>query len=290
MEWIQGLQRAIDYMEDHLCEDIDYREIARQAYSSSFHFQRIFHMVCGYTVGEYIRARRLSRAGNDLASGQEKVVDIALKYGYSSPESFCRAFTRFHGVTPSQVKHGDRSIKSFSRVSVKLVLEGGNMMDYRIERKEAFQVIAKKASYETCGEIASGQIHATWAECMRDGTIDRLASYLDGRDALHSGILGISFAECRDGGFDYAIGAPYEKGPVAPGLTLEQVPAGTWAVFPCTGKMPEAFQELWKKIYTEFFPSSSYQPAGGMCIEVYPSAEVDREDFYCEIWLSVEEK
>lgn len=290
MDWIQGLQRAIDYMEAHLCEDINYEEIAGQAYSSSFHFQRIFHMVCGYTVGEYIRARRLSRAGNDLMSGQEKVIDIALKYGYGSPESFCRAFTRFHGITPSQVKRGDHSIKSFSRVSVKLMLEGGNMMDYRIEKREAFQVIARRAKYEVGGEIGHEQISATWVECTQDGTIETLASYLDGRDSLHGGVLGISFADCREGGFDYALGVLYEGGRVPEGLTLEDVPAGTWAVFPCTGKMPEAFRELWKKIYTEFFPSGSYQPAGGMCIEVYPSAYIDREDYCCEIWLSVEEK
>ena len=104
MEWVKGLQKAIDYIEDHITEDIDYAEIAKQAYSSSFHFQRVFHIICGYSIGEYIRNRRLSLAGTDLSSGNEKVIDIALKYGYNSPESFSRAFTKFHGITPVQAK------------------------------------------------------------------------------------------------------------------------------------------------------------------------------------------
>ena len=105
MEWVKGLQKAIDYIEDHITEDIDYAEIAKQAYSSSFHFQRVFHIICGYSIGEYIRNRRLSLAGTDLSSGNEKVIDIALKYGYNSPESFSRAFTKFHGITPVQAKN-----------------------------------------------------------------------------------------------------------------------------------------------------------------------------------------
>ena len=133
MDWTTGLQRAIDYVEDHLAEPLDYAEIARQAYSSSFHFQRIFSILCGYTLGEYIRSRRLTLAGNDLLRTDSKVIDVALKYGYDSPESFSRAFARFHGVLPSRVKSGTIPLKSFSRLSVKLILEGGSLMDYRIE-------------------------------------------------------------------------------------------------------------------------------------------------------------
>ena len=120
MEWVKGLQKAIDYIEDHITEDIDYAEIAKQAYSSNFHFQRVFHIICGYSIGEYIRNRRLSLAGTDLSSGNEKVIDIALKYGYNSPESFSRAFTKFHGITPAQAKSEKLTLKSFSRVSVKI--------------------------------------------------------------------------------------------------------------------------------------------------------------------------
>ena len=290
MEWVQCLQRAIDYMEEHLEDAIDYEEIGRQAYSSSFHFQRVFHMISGYSVGEYIRNRRLTLAGVELSTENVKVIDVALKYGYNSPESFSRAFTKFHGITPAQAKNGNVNLKSFSRISVKLILEGGTAMDYRIEKREAFQVIAKRASYEGGGEIASKNIHNTWETCIKDGTIQTLAGYVNPKNVFGGAIVGISFADCNAGDFDYAIAAAYTGGSVAEGLTIEEIPANTWAIFPCTGKMPEAFTELWKKIYTEFFPASKYQPAGGFCIEVYPSDEVYRNDFHCEIWFSVEEK
>lgn len=291
MEWIKGLQRAIDYMEEHLEDEADYAEIARQAYSSSFHFQRIFHIVCGCTVGEYIRNRRLSSAGEDLLSGEDKVIDIAMKYGYNSPESFSRAFTKFHGITPAQVKKGNASLKSFSKVSIRMVLEGGKTMDYRIEKREAFQVIAKKARYEGGGELTQKNIHATWDECIADGTCDTLCKYIKPENIFGDAIVGICFDDPSEGDFDYAVGAAYTAGEPADGLTMEEIPASTWVIFPCKGKMPDAFQKLYKRIYTEFFPTSRYQqPEKGMCIEVYPSAEVTREDYYCEIWLSVEEK
>lgn len=290
MDWAAGLQRAIDYMEDHLEEEIDYAEIARQAYFSSFHFQRVFHVVCGCSIGEYIRSRRLSLAGAELAAGKLKVIDAALKYGYTSPESFSRAFTRFHGVTPAQAKGGPSNLKSFSRLSVKLILEGGTTMDYRIEKKEAFRLIAKRIRCEGGGEITHQTISAAWDACTRDGTIDTLCRYVGPESIFGDAVVGVCFDDPDQGDFDYAIGAHYTGGDVAEGLTMEEVPACTWAVFPCTGPMPEAFQALYKKIYTEFFPASRYQPTCGLCIEVYPDDQVRREDFYCEFWLSVEEK
>ena len=125
MDWITGIQRALDYVEEHITEPIDYEEAARRACSSSFHFQRVFSVLCGFTLGEYIRLRRLTLAGSELAGSDEKVIDVALKYGYDTPESFSRAFTRFHGITPSQARNNGAVLKSFSRLSVKLILSGG---------------------------------------------------------------------------------------------------------------------------------------------------------------------
>lgn len=135
MDWICGMQRAIDYIEDHLTDDIDYEAVAAQSFSSSYHFQRVFGILCGYTLGEYIRYRRLSCAGAELAATDAKVIDVGLKYGYDSPVSFARAFTKFHGITPSQARGNGQVLKSFSRLVLKLSLEGGNIMDYRIEEK-----------------------------------------------------------------------------------------------------------------------------------------------------------
>ena len=134
MDWITGIQNAVNYIEDHLTEDLDYEDIARESFSSSFHFQRVFSILCGYTLGEYIRYRRLSLAGAELADGRIKVIDAAFKYGYDTPESFAKAFQRFHGVTPSQARSGAR-LKAFSRLNIKVSLEGGSVMNYRIEEK-----------------------------------------------------------------------------------------------------------------------------------------------------------
>lgn len=129
MDWTTGIQKAIDYVEEHLTEPIEYEEAAKRACSSSFHFQRVFSIICGFTLGDYIRFRRLSLAGRELAEKNRKVIDVALKYGYDTPESFTRAFTRFHGASPTQIKNG-AAVKSFSRLSVKLSLQGGTTMDY----------------------------------------------------------------------------------------------------------------------------------------------------------------
>ena len=111
---------------------------------------------------------------------------------------------------------------------------------------------------------------------------------MDGSEPLRAAVLGINL-DSPDEDFDYALGAVYPGGEVAEGLSVEEIPAATWAVFPCKGEMPEAFEVLWKKIYTEFFPASEYQPAD-MCLEVYPGDDIKSPDFTCEFWLSVEKK
>ncbi|MGN1420280.1 MAG: helix-turn-helix domain-containing protein, partial [Eubacterium sp.] len=131
MNWIQGIQRAIDYVEANITEEIDFEEVAKQSYSSSFHFQRVFGILCGFSLGDYIRMRRLSLAGEELSKGNAKIIDIAMKYGYDTSESFSRAFARFHGIAPSEAKHGGKA-KIFTPLSVKLTLTGGSKMDYRI--------------------------------------------------------------------------------------------------------------------------------------------------------------
>jgi len=124
MYWIDGLQKAIDY-----------ENVAVQSFSSSYHFQRVFSILCGFTIGEYIRSRRLSLAGAELAASDAKVIDVALKYGYESPDSFAKAFQKFHGILPSQAHNNGSNLKSFSRLVLKFSLEGGIIMNYRIEKK-----------------------------------------------------------------------------------------------------------------------------------------------------------
>lgn len=144
MDWISGIQKAIDYIEDHLTEDIDYNNVAAVAYSSSHHFQRVFSILSGMTLGEYIRSRRLTLAGSELASSDVKIIDVALKYGYESPDSFTKAFQKFHGISPSQVRKDSNNLKSFSRLSIELSLKGGSIMNYRIEKKNTITLIGHR--------------------------------------------------------------------------------------------------------------------------------------------------
>lgn len=155
MDWITGIQRALDYTEEHLTEEVDYEAVAKQACSSAFHFQRMFSMLCGFSLGDYIRMRRLSLAAEELVRTRNRVVDIALKYGYDTPESFSRAFVCFHGITPTDARCGE-TIKSFSRLSVRLILSGGSTMDYRIEKRNSFRIICRKKQimkYCHCGYL-----------------------------------------------------------------------------------------------------------------------------------------
>ena len=290
MDWISGIQRAIDYVEEHLTDDINFEEAAKRAYSSSFHFQRVFSMICGYTLGDYIRYRRLSLAAAELSATNARVIDVALKYRYDSPESFSRAFTRFHGVSPSAAKNGS-SIKSFSALSVKLTLSGGNTMDYRIEKRDAFKIICKKQRFMAEKEITFEKIPLFWQECTKDGTLEHLISRIPANTGF-KGILGISFSsEMVDNNFPYGIGVEYDGKSVPDGFEVVEIPAHTYAAFTCRGKMPESFQETYKRILTEFFPQSSeYRYANGVEMELYPSDDVENPNYSCEIWVAVEKK
>ena len=147
MEWITGIQNAINYIESHLTEPIDYELVARKSFSSSYHFQRVFSILSGYTLGEYIRNRRLSLAGTELAMGKDKVIEIAAKYGYESPDSFAKAFQKFHGITPSQARGNGAKLRNFSRLYLNISLEGGSVMEYKIEEKSGLVLTGFKKRF-----------------------------------------------------------------------------------------------------------------------------------------------
>lgn len=292
MEWISGIQRAIDYIESHLTDEIDFEEAARETYSSSFHFQRVFSILCGFTLGEYVRMRRLSMAASDIVNTDEKVIEIAMKYGYDSPESFTRAFTRFHGVSPSEAKRG-AMVKSFSRLSVKLTLTGGTTMDYRIEKVKDFKIICKKKQVtKPENATATADISAFWDECGKDGSITKICGYLP-KEPRFKGLLGICFSfDTEANKFPYGIGVEYDGRPISDdSLEVVDIPESTFVVFECRGKMPECFTDTYKKIVTEFFPQNPrYEYGQGVELEVYPSDDIDNPNYYCEIWIAVNEK
>ena len=289
MDWITGIQNAINYIEEHLTEEINYDKVAEEAACSSFYFQRIFGVLCDISLGEYIRNRRLTLAGNELNVSDIKVIDIALKYGYESPESFTRAFSKFHGITPSEAKKNGSKLKSFSRLSVKITLSGGSMMDYKIVEKEAFEIIEKVEAHSIENDVNAKSIPDFWTKSHNDGTVKTLLENTTDRTF----IFGVCYGNNSDCAktFDYSIGAVYnQKTAVPKGFRKNIIPARTWAIFECKGAMPKAMQDMWHKITSEFFPTSGYQPTYEMDIEAYTEGDMGESDYRSEIWIPVVKK
>jgi AraC family transcriptional regulator len=274
--WNEGISNALAYMEEHLTEEIDVREIAAQAYVSTFYFQKIFHVLCGFTVGEYIRNRRLTLAAQELCSGNVKVIDIALKYGYDSPDSFSRAFTKFHGVSPSAARDKGSRLNSFAPLKIKLTLEGGTMLEYRIVEKAQFTVMGKSRRFNT--ETSYDKIPEFWKEHMESG-----------ENKIVCGMYGICM-DIDEKNFDYFIADNYNPANEIPeGCETKVIPAGTWAVFPCRGPLPKALQDVNTKIWSEWLPScKTYKLAGNYNIEMYTPPCENPDDNYNEIWIPVE--
>lgn len=285
MEWMSIIGNSIQYVEDHITENITVEDIAKGVGISSFYFQKGFAMICGYSVSEYIRNRRMALAGNDLLVTDEKIIDIALKYGYDSPDSFTKAFTRFHGVTPTSVRKDEVLLKSFAPLKIKISLEGGYLMDYKIVKKEAFTVVAnaKTFPYEGAKEI----IPQFWQEHFQGG-----------KGAVVCGEYGINIdLEMGQENFEYLIADPYNPQKEVPeGFVTRTIPAFDWAVFPCKGPMPTALQDVNTKIYTEWLPAlKEYEFAAGYCVEYYDDPTkyekgTQDENYYCEIWIPVKKK
>lgn len=274
--WNDGITNAIAYIEENLTEDIDISKIADHAFVSSFYFQRIFNVLCGITVGEYIRNRRLSLAAQELSSANIKVIDTALKYGYDSPDSFARAFMKFHGVSPSAAKEQGSNLQFFAPLKIKLTLEGGTMLEYSIVKKAQFTVMGKSRKFNT--ENSYDEIPEFWKEHLQSG-----------ESKVVCGMYGI----CLDGdgkNFDYFVADNYIPWNEVPeGYETKVFPAGTWAVFPCRGAFPKVLQEVNTKIWSEWLPScKAYKLAGNYNIEMYAPLCENPEDNYCELWIPVE--
>ena len=285
MEWAEAISKAVEYIENHITEEITVEDVANEVYISPFYFQKGFSLLCGFTIAEYIRNRRLSLAGNELATSEKKVIDIAMKYGYDSPDSFTKAFTRFHGVTPSMVQKNEQLLKTFAPLKIKLSMEGGYIMDYKIVKKSEFTVIGASKNFDY--ENAKEKIPQFWQE-----------HYTAGNGKYVCGMFGINIDEqMGQDSFEYLIADMYNPLMDVPeGFVTKTIPAFTWAVFPCKGAMPDALQDVNTKIFSEWLPAlRDYEFAAGYCIEMYddaskyPKGTLD-ENYYSEIWIPVKEK
>lgn len=305
MNWITGIQRALDYVEEHLTQEIDYDVLAKEACSSLYHFQRVFSLLCGYTLGEYIRLRRLTLAGSELATGKIRVIDAALKYGYDSPDSFSRAFTRFHGVTPSSAREEGVRLNTFTRLSIKLSLEGGCSMNYRIEQHPGISLIGYRRRFTGVphGPERTGQEETFFTTTRAHQWMIRGAagSYPDG-DPTFIGVVD----HITDSGYDFSLAAPmpdWEKehffDPQVTGIDFMDrfgfeeivIPPGVYVVFE-TQKMTypmEASGDLRQQIAAQWLPASGYVLRDAPEMEiVHWFPDPHRSARYVEIWLPVE--
>ena len=274
MEWIDRLNRAVEYLEEHL-ETPDLGGAAKVACCSAYHFQRMFTLLAGVPLSEYIRRRKMSRAAADLQSG-EKIVDVALKYGYSSPTAFNRAFQAVHGLPPSAAKTPGAVLKSHPPLRFAITVQGVEEMEYRIEKREAFRIVGVSAPLQKDMEENFQCVPQLWGRAAADGTIPRLAALMDGEP---KGLLGV--CDGLDSSRYYI--AVASSAPAGEGLEEYTVPAFTWAVFPGAGEGAPAVQALERRVVTEWLPTSGYEFAEGPDVEVY----LDPECSKFEVWIPV---
>lgn len=281
MEWVERLNQSMNYIEEHLTQEPDYQQLAQIACCSGYHYQRMFTYMAGITLAEYIRRRKMSLAAVDLQSGDARVIDIAGKYGYSSPTAFNRAFQAFHGVAPSAVKGEGVPVKAFPPIVFRIAVKGATEMDYRIEKKEAFRIVGVSAPLDREIENNFMVVPKMWQDSAANGTVEKLAGLMD---APPMGLLGVSACNDQEE-WKYFIAVSSSRS--AGEFEEYTVPASTWAIFPGSGTN-QSIQELERQIVTEWLPTSGYEYANAPDIEVYINP--DPQNARYEVWIPVTKK
>lgn len=280
MNNLKHMKDAIDYIEEHLDKDIDYKKVAQVALSSEYHFQRMFAFIVGISLSEYVRRRRLTLAGFDLQNSREKILDLAIKYGYKSPDAFSRAFTAMHGILPSKARIKGTCLKAYPRIAVSISLKGVKEMNYRIEQKEAFSVVGIKKRFSYTDGLGEN-IGRMWAETSEE-IMNKIASFGNEYVGVYSGMY-------EDHTTDYYIGTITSEKPPKE-LSQLDIASHTWAVFEITGPLPTAMAEIWGRIFSEWFPTSDYEHAEAPELEWYSKGDLSSVDYKSEIWIPVIKK
>ncbi|MET9505836.1 AraC family transcriptional regulator [Streptomyces sp. NPDC006622] len=283
---LERLNQAMEHIEHHLDQDIEVAELARVAATSEYHLRRMFSALAGMPLSEYVRRRRLTLAGAEVLAGRETLLQIAVRYGYGSGEAFARAFRAMHGIGPGEARRTGAVLNSQSRMAFRLTIEGSGSMRYRVVDKADFSVVGLRARVPL---VHAGPNHAIidFVRGIDPQILERLEQLSDQEP---HGIVSV----CDDLDPSRAEGTEldYHHGVItslaAPeGTTALAVPAGTWAVFTTSGPAPQAVQELWRSVFTEWFPSNPYRSRTGpeiLRMRLSPAGtEAD-----AELWLPVE--
>lgn len=290
MDSLKSMNDAMRYIEDNLTNEIDFNVVARIAYCSEYHFKRMFSFLAGITLSEYIRRRRLSLAAFELTDSNIKVIDVAIKYGYNSPDSFTRAFQNLHGITPSEARRNGQHLKAYPIMTFQLSIRGGNEMNYRIEQKEAFNIVGIMKRVPIIFEGENPEIIEMWKSLTME-KIDQLKKL---SNVEPKGMIQVStnFSEGRmeeKGELDQYIGVATTQECPEDFAKLE-VPALTWAVFESTGPFPNTLQETWGRIYSEWLPTSNYQVIEGPEMLSIKTKELTSPSVKSEIWIPILKK
>ena len=292
MEWVATIQKAISYIEEHLLEPINLKDISRHVNTSSYEFHRTFSFLTGMTVSSYIRNRRLSLAGIEISNSNCKIVDLAYKYGYETPESFTKAFTRFHGVAPKYAKENSVKLVLFNPLIIKLFIEGGKSMDYKImqTKKQQFIAIVERFSNEIINDNDNHDIPDFWSKCQKDQTIDKLLSLRKNKKDLY-GLC--SPAKKDETTFEYGIGILLDENTITlnqeelnkSNLRIWDVKEGTYVVFECLGEDGDCISQTWEKFYKEFLPQTGYKVLEETDYEIY--LDNGKPGVFCELWIPI---
>jgi len=287
MDLLKNMNGVLKYIEENLTNDIDFKEVARIAFCSEYHFKRMFSFLAGISLSEYIRRRRLTLAAFELIDSSVKVIDIAIKYGYNSPDSFARAFQNLHGITPSEARNNGHSLKAYPQMTFQLSIKGGNEMNYRIEEKEAFRIVGIKKRVPIIFSGVNPEIASMWESL--DGEMINKLKKLSNVTPLGLISASTNFSEGRmeeKGELDHYIGAATTK-ECPNNLAQLEVPASTWAVFEAIGPFPDTLQDVWGRIYSEWFPSSNYEQIEGPEILWNEDKNITSPTFKSEIWIPI---
>lgn len=289
MGWLENMNHALDYIEDHLQGKIDYEAIAKTACCSPYHFQRMFTFMSDITLSEYVRRRKMTLAAFDLLNSDIKVIDLAYRYGYESPEAFTRAFQNLHGITPSSARRQGNHMKTYPRISFQLTVKGVSEMDFKIIEKPAFQVYGIEGFFDTTDGQNLRDIPLFWAEQIKNGGYEALR-----QSACYPCEVSAVCGYCKAEGTQFPYMLCVIKTPLSntEGYMVVDIPAATWAVFrgqPHTMDQTSAeTQELISRVYTEWLPTASFDLIEGYDFEMYCST-IDGL-CYEEIWIRVTAK
>ena len=281
MDWIEKMNMAIDYIEAHITDRLNTADIARVAGCSTYHFQRMFACMTGISLSEYIRRRRMSLAATDVKSGDMKIIDVALKYGYQSPTAFNRAFQSVHGVAPSLIKLDGVVVKSYPPLSFQMVVKGIRSLDFRVEKKEAFRVVGISVFLDGDMEHMSEPVEQLWRIAEANGTTQKLKGLMAGEPA---GLLEVMIPDDNIEEWRYLVSVATNE-LVDESLEEYVVDAYTWAIFRDEGRTIEEVQDLGNRVISEWLPTSGYEYDNGPDISVHIKDDI--EGVVLEYWLPI---